>query len=117
MQKKSSLLSFVFGLIVLVALVLQSSHTFIHLEKELLQKQCLHHSAKNQSQFTHGHHNLDRCFVCEFTFSTAVKSDFFAFDIRKITVSNAYSFFYSKSITQSFRGSLFALRAPPSFII
>lgn len=117
MNKKYSVLSFLFGLTVLFAIILQSSHTFIHLEKELAQKQCFHKDAKNQSQFTHEHHNLDRCFVCEFTFGTAIKSEFTIFEIKKIIVPTTYSFFYFKEITKSFRGSIFALRAPPSFIV
>ncbi len=117
MIKKNSLVSFVFGLAILLAIVLQSTHSFIHLEKELTQKQCLHHYAKNQSQFTHAHHNLDRCFVCEFAFSTSIKSDNFSFAFKKVVVPVSYSYFYSKEITQSFRGSLFTLRAPPSYIV
>jgi hypothetical protein len=117
MNKKYSVLSFLFGLTVLFAIILQSSHTFIHLEKELAQKQCLHKEFKNQKQFTHGHHNLDRCFLCEFTFSNSIKSDLFIFDFKKIGVLATYSFFYSKEIADSFRGSLFALRAPPRFIV
>ncbi len=113
MIKKNSLVSFAFGLAVLFAIVLQSTHSFIHLEKELTQKQCLHHYAKNQNQFTHAHHNLDRCFVCEFAFSTSLKSDIFSFSFKKELIPVSYSYFYSKEITQSFRGSLFALRAPP----
>ena len=116
-MKKNSLVSFVFGLAVLFAIVLQSAHSFIHLEKELTQKQCLHHYAKNQNQFTHAHHNLDRCFVCEFAFSTSLKSDNFSFTFKKVAIPVSYSYFYSKEITQSFRGSLFALRAPPSCIV
>lgn len=117
MNKKYSVLSFLFGLTVLFAIILQSSHTFIHLEKEFTQKHCLHKELKNQTQYTHRHHNLDRCFVCEFTFSNSIKSDLFTFDFKRNVVPANYSFFYSKEIAQSFRGSLFALRAPPRFIV
>ncbi|MFZ4105104.1 hypothetical protein [Flavobacterium sp.] len=117
MINKSSLVSFAFGLLVLFAIVLQSAHSFVHLEKELAQKQCIHNEAKNQSQFTHAHHNLEHCFVCEFAFSTSIKSDSFSFTFKKVVVPVWYSYFYSKEIAQSFRGSLFALRAPPSYIV
>lgn len=117
MIKKISLVSFVFGLALLFAIVLQSLHLFVHLEKELTQKQCIHHYAKNQNQLTHEHHNLERCFVCEFAFSTSIKSDSYSFPFMKVAIPFSYSYFYSKEITQSFRGSLFALRAPPSCIV
>lgn len=117
MIKKSVLISLFFGLAVLFAIVLQSAHTFNHLEQELTTKECHHKYAKNQTELTHSHHNLDHCFVCEFTFSTSIKSDFYTFIFKKVEIPVSYSYFYSKEITQSFRGSLFALRAPPSFIV
>jgi hypothetical protein len=117
MNKKRVLISLFFGLAVLIAIVLQSVHTFNHLEQELTTKECHHKYAKNKTEFTHAHHNLDHCFVCEFTFSTSIKSDFYTFTFKKVEIPVSYSYFYSKEITQSFRGSLFALRAPPSFIV
>lgn len=117
MKKKSVLISLVFGLAILFAIGLQFAHTFNHLKKELTTKECHHKYAKNQPEFTHAHHNLDHCFVCEFTFSTSIKSDFFTFTFKKGEIPVSYSYFYSREITQSFRGSLFALRAPPSFIV
>ena len=117
MKKKNLIVSLFFGLAVLFAIILQSVHTFDHLEKELTTKECHHKYAKNKTEFTHAHHNLDHCFVCEFTFSTSIKSDFFTFTFKKVQIPIFYSYFYSKEIAQSFRGSLFALRAPPSFIV
>jgi hypothetical protein len=117
MKKKNSCISLFFGLAVLCAIVLQSTHAFNHLEKELSTKECHHKYAKNKTEFTHAHHNNDHCFVCEFAFSSSIKSDFSAFHFKKIEIPVTYSFFFSKEITQSFRGSLFALRAPPSFIV
>jgi len=117
MNTKYTFLSLFFGLAVLFAIVLQSAHSFSHLEKELTEKQCHHKYAKNKTEFTHAHHNNDHCFVCEYTFSTTLKSDFFTFTFKKVEIQVSYSFFNSKEITQSFRGSLFALRAPPIFIV
>ena len=117
MKKKNSFISLFFGWAVLFAIVLQSAHTFNHLENELSTKECHHKYAKNKTEFTHAHHNNDHCFVCEFAFSSSLKSDFTAFHFKKIEIPVSYSFSYSKEITQSFRGSLFALRAPPSFIV
>ena len=116
-MKKNYIISLFFGLAVLLAIVLQSMHAFNHIEQELSAKECHHKYAKNKTEFTHAHHNNEHCFVCEFAFSSSLKSDFFAFYFKKIRIPVSYSFFYSKEITQSFRGSLFALRAPPSFIV
>ena len=117
MNKKVTGISLFFGMAVLFALVLHSVHTLGHLEKELTEKQCHHKHAKNATELTHAHHNTDHCFVCEFTFSTSLNSDFFTINVANVQTLVSYTYFYSKEITQSFRGSLFALRAPPSFIV
>lgn len=117
MKKKYFLISQFFGYIVLFAIVLQSVHSIHHLEKAFVEKQCHHNYSKSGAEITHAHHNLDHCFVCEFTFSTAVNVCFFSFGYKKPVVVTSYSFFHSREITQYFKGSLFALRAPPSFIV
>lgn len=117
MNKKVTGISLFFGMAVLFALVLHSVHALGHLEKELTEKQCHHKHAKNATELTHAHHNNDHCFVCEFTFSTSLNSDFFTINVANVQTLVSYTYFYSKEITQSFRGSLFALRAPPSFIV
>lgn len=117
MKKRNSILSFSFGLLVVFALLLQSVHSIHHLEETFVEKKCRHDTSKSNAQITHSHHNLDHCFVCEFTFSTAVKSSFFTFEFKKLVVATSYSFFHSREITNYFKGSLFALRAPPTFIV
>ncbi len=117
MKKKYSILSLVFGLMLLMAIVLQSAHSFHHIEEVLVEKKCLHKHSENKAEIIHGHHELDHCFVCEFTFSNSVTNTTFSFQFKQPMVATSYSFFHSKEITQFFRGSLFALRAPPSFIV
>lgn len=116
MNKKSFIISFSFGIIVLVALLLQAFHAGHHLEELFAEKQCHHKYDKYKTEISHAHHDFDDCFVCEFTFSNYINSTNSFFKIDKVETSHFYSFFYSKEILQSFRGSLFALRAPPTFI-
>ena len=117
MKKKYAVGSLFFGLLVLFAILLQSIHSIHHLEEALVEKKCFHDSEKNNAEITHSHNTLDNCFVCEFTFETAIKTTFFSLEFKKLVVSNPYTYFHSKEITQFFKGSLFALRAPPSFIV
>lgn len=117
MKKRNSILSFSFGLLVMLALLLQSMHSIHHLEEAFVEKKCLHDSSKSKADITHSHHHFENCFVCEFTFSTAVNTNFFSFEYKNPVVATSYSFFHSKGITQFFKGSLFALRAPPTFIV
>ena len=99
----------VFGFAIVLAITLQSVHTYDHITRVFSEKQCHHKYAANKTEIGHSHHDSDHCFACEFTFSTAVKSDTFSHNCTKSTIF--------KEISQSFRGSLFALRAPPSFIV
>jgi len=117
MKSKYALISMVFGLAIVLAITLQSVHSYDHITRAFSEKQCHHKYAANKTEIGHSHHDSDHCFACEFTFSTAVKSDTFSHNCAKSTIFKKYTFIYSKEITQSFRGSLFALRAPPSFIV
>jgi hypothetical protein len=117
MKKRNTFLSLFFGTIVLVALLLQSIHAIHHIDESFKEKKCLHIYAKNKTEITHSHHNFEHCFACEFTFSNSITADFFSFQYKKPTFSTSYLYFHSKEITQFFKGSLFALRAPPNFIV
>ena len=104
------------GLVVLLAILFQSFDAMSHLEKQLSEKHCNHKYNHHQTEINHPHEGLDHCFTCEFTFSNFISPSKFTFTSDKVQVITKYSSYYSKEITHSFRGSLFALRAPPSFI-
>lgn len=116
MKRKYSIGNFIFGLAVLLAILLQSAHSFHHLEETLSAEKCHHDYSENKTQITHSHH-FEHCFVCEFTFSNFINPDFSTYNFPKVEISTSYSFVQSKEITQFFCGSLFALRAPPRFIV
>lgn len=113
MKNRITIVSLSFSIMVMAAIFLQSLHSFHHLEKFLSEKHCHHKYAKNKTVINHQHHDFDHCFVCEFTFSNSIKSDFLSFNFKKVEIPFPISFFQSKGIIESFRGSLFALRAPP----
>ena len=102
---------------VMGALLLQSFHSFHHLEQFVTEKHCHHKYALNKTEISHAHEGFDHCFVCEFALSTYTPTQFYSFDFKKTEVLTSYTFCYSKEITQSFRGALFSLRAPPIVIV
>jgi hypothetical protein len=116
MNKSYSLRSFLLGLLVLAALLIQSVHSFHHLEEDFAKPKCHHHYAKNQKQFTHSH-EVEHCFVCEFAFSNFNSASIFNFECKKKEIVYTYSFFCINQNPQFFKGSLFSLRGPPSFIV
>ena len=76
MNKKARIFGFSIGLIVLVALLLQSFHAGHHLEELFAEKQCHHKYDKYKTEISHAHHDFDDCFVCEFTFSSVFSTSF-----------------------------------------
>jgi predicted membrane protein len=116
MKKKFVILNSFVMIAVLFAILLQYVHSYEHLAMQLSERKC-HHKYNSTKEITHQHHNFDRCFVCDFTLSTFISSDNVPFEFKKTAIPSEYSLFNSKEITQFFKGSLFALRAPPSFIV
>ncbi|MES2573995.1 MAG: hypothetical protein V4572_03555 [Bacteroidota bacterium] len=115
MKKRFHILNSFLVLAVLFAMLFQSVHSYEHFEAELSQKKC-HHKSTSKQQITHQHHNFDHCFVCDFKMSSFVSSDILYFEFQNTIIPSGYTFFESREITQFFKGSLFALRAPPVFI-
>lgn len=116
MKKKFTLLNSFLMMAVLFSILFQYVHSYEHLAKQLSEKKCSHKNISSH-EITHQHQNFDHCFVCDFTISTFISSDISNFEFKKIIIPSGYSFFNSREITQFFKGSLFALRAPPSFIV
>lgn len=116
MQKKFIIVNSFLALAILFVVLFQSVHSFEHLAKQLSEKKCDHKYTSSQ-EITHQHHNFDHCFVCNFTVSNFISSDISYFEFKKIIIPSGYTFFKSREITQFFKGSLFALRAPPSFMV
>ncbi|NNT71256.1 hypothetical protein HKT18_03405 [Flavobacterium sp. IMCC34852] len=117
MKRKLLFTNALMGLMILFAIFFQSIHSFEHLVKQFSEKECHHVYHEHKTEVTHGHDGLEKCFVCEFAFSNYTSTPVKPFDFRNKEVPTLYTFFYSKEITQKFRGSLFALRAPPFFIV
>jgi hypothetical protein len=116
MKKKFVILNSFLMFAVLFSMLFQYVHSYEHLAKQLSEKECAHKYNSSQ-EITHQHHNFENCFVCNFTVSTFISSDIALFEFKKIIIPSGYSLFNSREITQFFKGSLFALRAPPSFIV
>lgn len=116
MKKKFVIVNTFLAVAVLFSMLFQFVHSYEHLAKQLSEKEC-HHKYTSSHEITHQHHDAEHCFVCHFSVSSFVASDIHHFEFQKATFSSGYSFFKSKEITQFFKGSLFALRAPPIFIV
>lgn len=115
MKKKILIINLLMSFTVLFAMLFQTIHSYEHIYKQITEKHCDHKYAANQKQITHSHSVENNCPVCHFTFSSFVPNSFQALSFHKASVETSCTVFYSKTVSAFFKGSLFALRAPPLF--
>lgn len=116
-KKKQAIFNFSLMIVVLFSMLFQSFHSYKHLSKELSQEICHHKYSLHKTEFTHQHNGFDHCFICEFTFSNYIPTEFSFFEFKLATIPTGYSYYYSSENSQYFKGSFFSLRAPPSNIV
>lgn len=115
MKKKFIIINVLLSMAVLFSILFQSVHSYEHHFEKLTEKHCHHDHSKNKAELTHGHSIAEKCFTCDFSFSSFTKTDFYVFQFHKNkTVATFYSFLSPKH-SSFFAGSLFSLRAPPLF--
>ncbi|RZM10306.1 MAG: hypothetical protein EOO88_48310 [Pedobacter sp.] len=104
-----------FALSLMAALFAQSAHSIAHYEESLTQKHC-HHQSSAKANITHQHASLDHCSVCDFTFAAFTSPVAITFPVPTAVFQNLHPFEARQEIVSHFRGSLFALRAPPTLM-
>ncbi|KRD57999.1 hypothetical protein ASE40_16790 [Flavobacterium sp. Root935] len=114
MKRRIVVVNFIASFAVLCAMLFQTVHSYEHFFRQLSEKPCQHHSSANQKQITHSHSTDTNCHVCHFSFSTFIPNAFQAVIFQKTYVETKLVFTYTKSVSTLFKGSLFALRAPPA---
>ncbi|MFB9080800.1 hypothetical protein ACFFLS_21895 [Flavobacterium procerum] len=116
MKKKIIIINFLMSVMVLSAMLFQTIHSYEHILKQLTEQSCHHHTSENKQEITHSHDTDSQCHICHFTFSTYIPNTFKAVVFQK-TVTNVRAVFsYCKTVSTFFKGSLFALRAPPTLL-
>jgi len=60
-------------------------------------------------------HNHEKCFVCEFTLSSFIPTEFTSFKSQLTFKAFAQTNFTTTETPEAFSGSLFSHRGPPSF--
>ncbi len=101
---------------VLFAMLFQTVHSYEHIYKQLTEKPCDHQYIEGQKQITHSHAVDTNCHVCHFAFSTFIPNTFQTLSFDKVSNETTYVSFYPKVTSTFFKGSLFALRAPPALV-
>ena len=94
---------------VLFAILFQSLHSYEHILED---KATFTHLDSSKKDVHANDHNHEKCFVCEFTFSSFVGTEFTSFQFKQSFEAIAYSFFYNET-PSFFSGSQSSLRGPP----
>jgi len=116
MKKKILIINLLISFTVLFAMLFQTIHSYEHIYKQITEKHCNHKYTASQKQITHSHSVENNCSVCHFAFSTFIPNSFQALSFHKVSVETSGIVFYTKAVSTFFKGSLFALRAPPLFV-
>jgi hypothetical protein len=113
MKKKFILINVLLSVAVLFSILFQSVHSYEHHSEQLEIKKCNHQHLKNKTQINHSHQSIDNCFTCGFSlgFFTTTVPAVFEFHQNASVANVVISYFQSHF--SFFKGSLFALRAPP----
>jgi hypothetical protein len=114
MKRKYIIVSFVFAWSVLVAILIQSAHSFHHIHEEISKEKCFHNQTNNKAELTHSHEN-EHCFVCEFTLINGNLKQLDSYSLSKILKFEKKSNLSFETNHSFFKGSLFSYRGPPLF--
>lgn len=116
MKKKVILINFSMSLMVLFAMLFQMVHSYEHVYRQITEKHCDHSNSESKNQITHAHSIDASCSICHFAFSTFIPTDFYYYGFAKVIDATASTSFYATVRNTFFKGSLFALRAPPALM-
>ncbi len=113
MKKKVLHIHFSLVIAILFSILFQSFDSYAHFKKEAAESKCVHENT-SKHEITHQHHPVEHCFVCKFSFSTAINSAFLVLLTQNQPVENQTKFCYSE-VFKTFSENSNPLRGPPVF--
>lgn len=114
MTKKLHITHFIVVLAMAFALLFQSFHSVKHLSQILTEKVCLHDPSYSKTTITHHHHGVEKCTLCDFTFSSAFTFNKIKNKSFQTILFYNNSYYYQSPEIYFFSGSTFAQRGPPA---
>ena len=115
-KKKILLVNLLMSLTVLFAMLFQTLHSYEHIYWKIHDKHCEHKYTPGQKEITHSHSEDTNCAICHFAFSTFISNSSQNFSIHNVNVTVLKVILHHKFSSAFFKGSLFALRAPPTLL-
>ena len=116
MNRKLHITNFIVVFAIVFALLFRSVHSMEHLSQLVTEKKCIHSETDSKVNFTHQHHGVEKCSLCDFTFSHFTSPIKITFDFHTNEINTREIVSHYQTIKPYFEGSLFSLRGPPFFI-
>lgn len=112
MKKKFVIINILMSIVILFAILFQSFHSYEHLVNQITEKKCLHKHVSDK-EITHQHKHFDKCFVCEFAFSSYISSNTQSFSFSNDSYFFKNDSYFLKESNVYFSGISYSLRGPP----
>lgn len=113
MKQKLPILNVALMLTVLFAILFQSLHSYEHLVEHHPKSEIDHRAENSEKGFHQNTHDHEKCFACEFVFSSFVGASFTTYSFDLAFEAVCYNFSYNET-PSFFSGSLLSLRGPPA---
>jgi len=97
----------------LLVFVLQFVHAVNHIAHEFEVTHCHHHYTLGKTEVGHAHHDYEKCFQCEFAFSSYIEPTAISFQPQNSNTTSTHVIQAPQRLVTVFEGSFFSLRAPP----
>lgn len=101
-------------LVVVFAILFPVVHSYEHIQSHATSHEHTQHYSESKSELITHNHSSEECAICHFKFTPVSTFSFVSFEFYKNSSITSYVTFYFKAYPNFFKGSLFALRAPPT---
>lgn len=117
-MKNKNIISKLLLFTLIASFLLQAVHSYEHFVLQLTKEICQHENDNNsKKQITHAHAVAEQCAVCGFSVSSFIENSFVVFTVTDFVAEQIYSLSKNDKNIPFYKGSLFALRAPPSTLL
>lgn len=114
MKSKGYIVHFIFSLILLTSIGLQSIHNYEHYSITISERHC-HHKTKENPQLTHQHHSFDSCSVCTISLTNFIGTVFTKISLKIAEDKIVHEFGYTQKFIWFSRNTILG-RGPPAHL-
>lgn len=100
----------------LFSILFHSVHSIEHLVDQITTEKCLHAASYSKIQITHDHHHIEKCPICDFTFSPFLDAKIQSFSIVSNALKIPYFYFTTSGFAYEIE-EISTLRGPPQLIV